>query len=194
MTDWAEKTIVFNAAGLRIPRLDLYELAVPWTSQEGFYAFLVLFFVVVASSHEVIPLTMKIWLLCILWLIKLTWEDVQRSLRGKRVIIVPPPRSPSAAMLANQRRFPITNVEELQTEALERISLIDCEISMSTVKIAPSDDDVAASAAGRNGGSAAVPSSATELATAALSPLLFRIEIQTNVKRYGESLFFSVLG
>lgn len=197
MSDLTEKTIVFNAAGLRIPRLDLYELAVPWTSQEGFYAFLVVFFMVVASSHEMIPLTMKIWLLCILWLIKLTWEDVQRSLRGKRVVIVPPPRSPSSMAGHHQRRFPITNVEELQAEALERISLVDCDISMSTVKIAPPEHDDAVS---RSGGGGAASSSSDLSATAAAagssssssSPLLFRIEIQTNVKRYGVSRF--VLG
>eukprot|EP01033_Poteriospumella_lacustris_P013401 gene13401-9596_t len=192
MSDLTEKTIVFNAAGLRIPRLDLYELAVPWTSQEGFYAFLVVFFMVVASSHEMIPLTMKIWLLCILWLIKLTWEDVQRSLRGKRVVIVPPPRSPSSMAGHHQRRFPITNVEELQAEALERISLVDCDISMSTVKIAPPEHDDAVSRSGGGGGGGGGASSSSDLSTTAAagssssssSPLLFRIEIQTNVKRW----------
>lgn len=165
MTD---KTIAYNSIGNLIPQLQLFELSVPWTSTEGFYAFVIIMIFTFASDHTHIPLTMKIWVMSIVWFIKLIWDDVQISIKGTRLVIVPPPKSQSSSTI---NHLSDGSMKTSQHDALERISLIECDISITTVKILDVADE------------SLLASSDNARATEFPSRLLFRMEISTAVKR-----------
>lgn len=179
-----QRTTSINALGHKIPRLDLFELSVPWSNREEFCAFVVVMIMILVSDHSFIPLTMKIWVLSIIWFVKLIWEDLQMSLRGGRIVIVPASRSKSSSSTNASQTSQLkgNSIEILQYEALERISLIECDITMTTIKVLAEDDDtfiVTQAQSNNANGDASILQRKNELP----SRLLFKIELSTSVKR-----------
>lgn len=181
-----QKTIVFNSLGRFVPRLDLYELSVPWGSREGFYAIGIIMIMVLLSDHSQIPLTLKIWVLFVIWFIRLIWEDVQLSIRGKKLIVIPLPLSSSfsTSLSSSSSSASKLNLESVQYEALERTSLLECDVHMTTVKILE-EDDLAAYLSSSPSFAMSLSTSTRRKSTNEFpSRLLFRIEMSTTVKRY----------
>lgn len=130
MADFQSSVVVVNSVGQRVPHLNFYELASPWpSSKEGFMAFWIFMFAVVVSDHSEFPLTLKVWILLVLWLLQLAWKDIQRGRqiwRREAVETCPQPVD-SGTFLGLELSV---NNDEFST-----LSVVECDFVIHHVKI-----------------------------------------------------------